>query len=219
VALLQGLKVIPVIIYKDNHEPKFRESTKAMINRMILLRTTFIFEGEEIGAAAEARKHKYEEPQKFVLATEKRGILNWMLIGAQRAINNGKFIDTAEGKEALHDIRLDSNFAAGFVEECIDFDPNVRMPIPDFNAAFMSWWKENRGDERTVSPDQIGRSLKALSHAKIAMDLLKELWLFGFSPIFIRYDAAAGCFYFAGSGFHVENFEILERIGWLRRNE
>jgi phage/plasmid-associated DNA primase len=156
--------------FATNHPPKFRESTKAMITRMILLHTTFVFEGEEIGAAAEARKHGYQEPQKFVVATEKSGILNWMLIGAQRAMKEGKFSDTEEGKEALHDIRLDSNLAAGFVEECMDFDPSIRISVPDFNAAFMSWWKENHGDDRTVSPDQIGRALKALSHAKIAID-------------------------------------------------
>jgi len=80
------------------------------------------------------------------------------------------FEDTAEGLEALHEVRLDSNLAAGFVEECIDFDPRIRMPFPDFNAAFMSWWKEHRGDERKISPEQIGRALKALSHARIALD-------------------------------------------------
>jgi len=157
-------------IWATNHEPKFRESTRAMITRMILMRFSNAFDPEnEIGTAVEARKHGYQEPQKFVLATEKSGILNWMLIGAKRAMKDG-FKDTAEGKEALHDIRLDSNLAAGFVEECIDFDPGIRMSVPDFNAGFMSWWKENRGDDHTVSPDQIGRALKALSHAKIALD-------------------------------------------------
>jgi len=158
-------------IFATNHEPKFKESSRAIINRMIIMRLTNIFDPEkEIGTAAEARKHGCQEPQEFVLKTEKSGILNWMLIGAKRAMENCCYKDTKEGKEALHDIRLDSNLAAGFVEECIDFDPNVRMPIPDFNASFMSWWKENHGDERTISPEQIGRALKALSHAKIAMD-------------------------------------------------
>lgn len=158
-------------IFATNHPPKFRESTKAMINRMILLRTTFVFEDEEIGAAKEARKHGYQEPQEFVLATEKSGILNWMLIGAQRAMQRGFYINTEEGKEALHDIRLDSNIVAGFVEDCIDFNPDIRISTPNFNAAFISWWKEHRGDERHMpSPDFIGRSLKALSHTQIAMD-------------------------------------------------
>jgi len=158
-------------IWATNHEPKFKESTKAMINRMIMMRFSNVFNTKnEIGTAAEARKRKYQEPQEFVLAEEKSGILNWALIGAQRAIKNGCFEDTAEGLEALHEVRLDSNLAAGFVEECIDFDPRIRMPFPDFNAAFMSWWKEHRGDERKISPEQIGRALKALSHARIALD-------------------------------------------------
>ncbi len=158
-------------IWATNHEPKFKESTKAMINRMIMMRVSNIFDADnEIGAAAEARRRKYQEPQDFVLAEEKSGILNWALVGAERAINRGHFRDTAEGLEALHDVRLDSNFVAGFVEECVTFNPDVRMSAPDFNAAFMSWWREHRGDERTVSPDQIGRALKALSHAKIGID-------------------------------------------------
>jgi phage/plasmid-associated DNA primase len=158
-------------IWATNHEPKFRESTRAMINRMIMMRFSNVFDPEnEIGTAAEARKRKYQEPQEFVLAEEKSGILNWALVGAQRAINRGHFKDTKEGLEALHEVRLDSNLAAGFVEECIEFDPSIRMSFPDFNAAYMSWWKEHRGDEHKISPEQIGRALKALSHAKIAID-------------------------------------------------
>jgi phage/plasmid-associated DNA primase len=158
-------------IWATNHEPKFKESTKAMINRMLLMRLSNVFDTDnKIGAAAEAHRRKYREPQDFVLSEEKSGILNWALIGAQSAINRGNYIDTEEGKAALHEVRIDSNFVAGFVEECIDFNPNVRMSVPDFNASFMSWWKEHRGDEKTVSPDHIGRALKALSHAKIAID-------------------------------------------------
>lgn len=161
-------------IWATNHPPKFRESTRAMINRMIVMTLGNIFDPEnEIGTAAEARKRGYQEPQEFVLAEEKSGILNWALIGAQRAIANGYFEDTKEGKEALHDVRLDSNLVAGFVEECVEFDADVRITVPDFNAAFVSWWKENRGDDYTASPDQIGRSLKALSHTRIAMDRSK----------------------------------------------
>jgi len=61
-----------------------------MINRMIMMRFSNVFDTKnEIGTAAEARKRKYQEPQEFVLAEEKSGILNWALIGAQRAIKNG----------------------------------------------------------------------------------------------------------------------------------
>jgi phage/plasmid-associated DNA primase len=157
--------------WPTNHAPKFKEATKAIINRITVIHMTNEFKaGEERGAAAEARKHGYSEPQHFVLATEKSGILNWMLEGAQRVLPRGRYKDTKAGLKILRDIRLDSNYAVGFVEDCCDFDETCMISTPDFHLAFANWYKENHGEGHVPSPTSLGNFLSAMSHPLIAID-------------------------------------------------
>src|SRR5258708_2395721 len=53
----------------------------------------------------------------------------------------------------------------------------------------------------------------------VVSNFLQQPRFFGFSPVFVCHDAAAGRFDFAGSRFHIENFEVFEGIGRLRRDE
>jgi phage/plasmid-associated DNA primase len=157
--------------WPTNHAPKFKEATKAMINRMTVIHVTGEFKvDEERGAMVEARKHGHSEPQHFVLETEKSGILNWMLEGAKRVLPRGCYKDTKDGLKILRDIRLDSNYAVGFVGDCCDFDAAFMISIPDLHLAFSNWYKENHGDDRVPSPVTFGRFLSAMSHPLIAID-------------------------------------------------
>jgi phage/plasmid-associated DNA primase len=161
-----------VAMWATNHSIKFKEATGAMLVRMLLIKMNVKFvEGQEKGVTLEARKHGYKEPHDFVLATEKPGLLNWALIGLQRVLQRGYFLDTDAGKAALAEVGLDSNDVAGFIEECITFSCDKMLSAPDFHLAMMGYWKENKGEDRKPpSPDSIGRSLTALGDPRIAQD-------------------------------------------------
>ena len=66
-----------------------------------------------------------------------------------------------EAREAAEDIRLDSNIVAGFVADCVTFDPAAMVSTGDFAAAFVSWWMEHKGEDRGApSGDRIAKSLR-----------------------------------------------------------
>jgi phage/plasmid-associated DNA primase len=173
----KGSKAITTLIrvvamWATNHSIKFKEATGAMLVRMILIKMNVKFvEGQELGTTLEARKHGFKEPQDFVLATETAGLLNWALIGLQRVLPRGYFLDTEAGKAALAEVGLDSNDIAGFIEECVEFSGTKMLSSPDLHLAVSSWWRETKGEDRKIpSPDSIGRSITALAEQRIAQD-------------------------------------------------
>lgn len=159
------------IFWGTNHPPQFKEATKAIINRLIVIecRREFI-EGQPIGAAAEAFRGGFDKPSSLVLQCEMPGLLNWALQGLQRALQR-QFIElTEEIRDTADEIRRDSNLVAGFLEECIEFDPERRVSVPDFCAAFSVWWLENKGEDRRMpSNEAVSKSLVAMSDPKIAI--------------------------------------------------
>ena len=70
-----------------NHPPTFKENTDAMVNRLLIVPLKRVFEkGEHVGVAAKARAvNPAWEPSDLILDREKAGLLNWVLIGLQRA--------------------------------------------------------------------------------------------------------------------------------------
>jgi hypothetical protein len=164
-----------VAMWATNSPPKFKESTDAILIRLIIIRMKIKFiPGQLIGTALEAKKHGYAEPHQFVLATEKSGMLNWALQGLQRVLPRGKFADTEDSKAAADELRLDANYMAGFIADCIEFSGTKMLAAPDLHLALGSWWKENRGDEKIPpGPDAIGRQLSALHDTRIGQDNAK----------------------------------------------
>jgi hypothetical protein len=63
-----------------------------------------------------------------------------------------------------------SSIIAEFIEDCIEFNPEIRMMVSDFNAAFASWWREHPDHDEFISADGIDSMLKKLAHPKIAID-------------------------------------------------
>ena len=98
------------------------------------------------------------------------GVLAWALEGLRRAKARGYFLIPAEGRSALETIQRDSNIARGFVDDCIDFDPDSMIGTADFTAAFASWWGVEKGGRNTPGAESIGRALKALAEPRIAID-------------------------------------------------
>lgn len=159
------------IFWGTNHPPQFKEATKAIVNRLIVIecRREFI-EGQPVGAAAEAFRRGYDKPSTLVLSTEMAGLLNWALKGLQRALDR-QFIElTDEMRDTADEIRRDSNLVAGFLDECIEFDPDRRVSVPDFCASFSVWWLENKGEDRRMpSNEAISKALVAMSDPRIAI--------------------------------------------------
>lgn len=160
------------IFWGTNHPPQFKEATKAIINRMIVIecRREFI-EGQPVGAAAEAFRRGFEKPSTLILETEMPGLLNWALVGLQTALKR-QFIEVPdEVKDTADEIRRDSNLVAGFLEECIEFDRDRRVSTPDFCAAFAVWWLENKGEDRRVpSNEAVGKALSAMGDPRVAIN-------------------------------------------------
>lgn len=160
------------VFWATNHPPQFREATTAIINRMIIFKCRVAFSRDApIGMAAEARRQGFTEPRDLILSTEMPGLLNWAIAGLRRALDRGYLPTTAELDETLHEVRMDSNMAAGFVEECVEFNQNGMVSVPDFCAAFAVWWAENKGTDRSgPSNDSVGRAVAALGDARIGHD-------------------------------------------------
>lgn len=157
------------IFWGTNTSPQFKEASRAMEFRLIILRCTALFSGRKLsGAAAEAVRRGHSSASDFVLAEERSGILTWAVEGLRRAWKRGAFAEVAEAAEALEEMRLDSNLAAGFFEECIEYSPNHMVAAPDFCGAFAAWWQENHGTGRgPPSNDSIGRAVFSMGDARV----------------------------------------------------
>jgi phage/plasmid-associated DNA primase len=160
-------------IWATNHEPKFKEPTRAIIERIVVMKLTKIFDKTKpIGIAAAAKKiNPGWWPHDLVLNTERAGVLNWMLEGAKRALDRGHYINTKAGEALLEGILDDSNVARAFNKDCIEFDPSAMISAPDYRAALVQWWEEHHGDDiKPPNATMIGVHLKALGDPRILQD-------------------------------------------------
>jgi phage/plasmid-associated DNA primase len=160
------------IFWGTNFQPQFKETTRAIVSRMMIIEVTRAFiESKPIGAAAEAIKRGFAKPGEFIVATELPGVLNWAIAGLKRALERGSIASTdgiAETGKAIHQ---DSNLVAGFLEDCIEFDPMARLKTTDFCLAHSAWWMELKGEDRRLPTNEaIGKALKAMGDPRIGMN-------------------------------------------------
>ncbi|WP_396604720.1 hypothetical protein ACFLEY_19155 [Bradyrhizobium sp. YCK136] len=160
------------IFWATNHQPQFKEATRAIVERMIVIEVTRKFDtAKPIGAAAEAIKRGFSKPGEFVVATELPGVLNWAMAGLQRALERGSIASTDSIAETAKAIHEDSNLVAGFLEDCIEFDPLARIKIVDFCLAHSAWFVEMKGEDRRLpSNEAIRKALQAIGDGRIGMD-------------------------------------------------
>jgi phage/plasmid-associated DNA primase len=160
------------IFWATNHGPQFKEATRAIVDRMVVIEVTRQFDpSNPVGTAAEAIKRGFSKPGEFIVATELPGVLNWAIAGLRRALERG-FIETPNSVKATADaIHRESNLAAGFIEDCVEFDPMARIRVPDFCLALSVWFLQEKGEDRRLpTNDSIGRAMKALGDPRIGMD-------------------------------------------------
>jgi P4 family phage/plasmid primase-like protien len=160
------------IFWATNFQPQFKEATRAIVDRMIVIEVSRQFDNRKpIGAAAEALRRGFSKPGELVVATELPGLLNWAIAGLRRALERGS-IETTKAVEKTSDaIHKDSNLVAGFLDECIDFDPMARIRVSDFCLAHTAWWMELKGEDRRLPTNEaIGKAMKAVGDPRIGMD-------------------------------------------------
>lgn len=160
------------IFWGTNHPPQFKEATKAITNRIVVVRCRRVFDPDKpVGVAALARSHGFGKPSALVLATELPGVLAWAVAGLRRALERGTFVLPSDALDAEHAIQRDANLVLGFIEDCTTYDVDSRVSVPDFSAALSSWWLEHKGEDRRVpSSEAIGRAVAALNDPRIASD-------------------------------------------------
>lgn len=160
------------IFWATNGQPQFKEATKAIVSRMVVIEVTRAFiEGKPIGAAAEAIKRGFSKPGEFVVAIELPGVLNWAIAGLKRALERGSIASTDSIAETATAIHEDSNLVAGFLNDCIEFNPVARLRSSDFCLAHSAWWLELKGEDRRLPTNEaIGKALKAMGDARVGMD-------------------------------------------------
>jgi P4 family phage/plasmid primase-like protien len=159
------------IFWGTNHPPQFKESSKAITNRLVVIecRREF-FEDNPVGAAKEAFKQGLGKPSNLVLRDEMNGLLAWAMTGLKRALERGRLVLTKQMSKSIDEIRRDSNLVDGFLTDCCAYSHDHRLSVADFCLAFAAWWLENKGENRSVpSNEVIGKALWAMNDPKIAM--------------------------------------------------
>src|SRR5216683_7733587 len=167
-----SIRVNAPIFWGTNHPPAFKESTKAITNRLTVIECKReFFEDKPVGAAKEARLRGLSKPSDLVLRDEMPGLLAWAVAGLKRALKRGRLLPTAAMSDATDEIRKDSNIVAGFLEDCCSYEADYRISVPDFALAFAAWWQATKGEDRSVpSGESVGRAVVAMSDPKIAID-------------------------------------------------
>ena len=166
-----SIKIRAPIFWGTNHAPQFKEATKAIINRIVVIECRREFMPERpVGAAVEALKRGLDKPSTLVLQEEMPGVLAWAVVGLKRALERGRLILTKTMFDTLEEIYKDANLVAGFLEECCHYDDDKMVSVPDFCLAFSAWWQAEKGENKTPpSNDAIGKAMKALADPLIAI--------------------------------------------------
>ena len=100
------------------------------------------------------------------------GVLTWAVRGMVQARSRGDFLRPGESRAAAENVRRDTNIVFDFVSDCVTFDPDGMVSVPDFAVAFASWWAERRGSERGIpGSESVSKALKSLSDPRIAFDM------------------------------------------------
>jgi phage/plasmid-associated DNA primase len=160
------------ILWGSNVPPQFKEATRAIVNRICILECRRKFDPDNpVGVDALARERGYAKPQELILAQEMPGVLAWAVAGLKAALARGYYELPDDARAAAETMQREANMAAAFVEDAIEFDPDLRVSVPDFWAAFGSHWLENKGEGAAI-PSRIGMSkaVKSLSDPRIAHD-------------------------------------------------
>ncbi|MES2408785.1 MAG: phage/plasmid primase, P4 family [Patescibacteria group bacterium] len=78
-----------------------------------------------------------------LLAKELPGILNWMLEGAKKLRDMGKFVVTEEQRTLLSEYRQENSSTEGFIAECLEFEEGSIMTTRDLYDTYVTFCKKD----------------------------------------------------------------------------
>jgi phage/plasmid-associated DNA primase len=152
-----------------NNPVQFREQTRAIENRVVILDCAVEFDpSNPVGAAKIALARGYRNPADLVLSEEMPGVLAWAVEGARRLRERGHYDLPDKVRESLHELRSDSNPLVSFFEECVEYDGKGMVSVADFHYAFCGFAREEM--RNLPSTKSLGRWLKALNDPRTGFD-------------------------------------------------
>jgi phage/plasmid-associated DNA primase len=158
------------VFWASNHPVQFRESTEAIVSRIVPIACKAAFDDEHlVGVALWARDAGFSGPAELIVARELEGVLAWALEGLRGALKRGSITLGEESREEKKSIYRDANLMRGFIEDCVHFTPNWRVSRADFYLAAASWFAATRGESNRPIPsnDSFGRALTALHEERV----------------------------------------------------
>lgn len=135
-------------IILTNELPRLNDPSGALVGRLILLRLTRSWYGnEDTGLTAR-------------LLTELPGILLWAVEGWRRLRERGHFVQPESGRKLISDMEDLSSPIGAFIRECCDVGPHCEVKVQDL---FDSWkgWCEEKGRKDHGTEQTFGRDLRA----------------------------------------------------------
>jgi putative DNA primase/helicase len=133
----------------SNELPKFRDSSGAIANRLLILRMTQSF------------LHREDRTLDSRLAAELSGILLWALKGLDRLNENGKFTVPKSSEDAVNLMMDLASPMSAFVRECCVCKPGlVTVTRDELFAAWQTWAVDN--GHMSGSKSSFGRDLHSV---------------------------------------------------------
>lgn len=132
-----------------NEIPKLKNSSGALVGRMILLRFKESFQGRE------------DSKLTGKLLKELPGILLWAIAGWQRLRERGHFVQPPAGEELVREMGDLSSPIGAFVRECCDVGNGREADVED---VFKCWklWAAAQGKDKFGDKNVFGRDLRAV---------------------------------------------------------
>jgi putative DNA primase/helicase len=115
------------IMLISNEEPNFRDSSRALLSRCLLLATRHDFTGRE------------DRSLEDDLRAEAPSILNWGLEGYRRLCERGHFVQPASGQERLDALEAMMSPVTAFVREECDLGEHYEIWPETLYARYTEW--------------------------------------------------------------------------------
>jgi putative DNA primase/helicase len=132
----------------SNELPRFKDSSGAIANRLLILQMTNSYLGRE------------DRTLDDRLRTELPGILSWALEGLDRLTNRGKFTVPGSSEDAANLMMDLASPISAFVRECCVREPRAEVYRDDLYHAWQQWAEDN--GHIAGAKSTFGRDLRAV---------------------------------------------------------
>ena len=135
-------------VIMSNELPNLTDASGALASRMILLKLTRSYFGDEDTGLTDR------------LLTELPGILNWAIEGWHRLRARGRFVQPASGAESIEEMNEIGSPVATFIRERCIVAEGFRVPCKELYEKWKNWCDDNGRKEYSTS-QIFSRNLKA----------------------------------------------------------